>query len=65
MVGWKVVCFNVLVVELYCFCGISCYLGFGSLGFDLIWVDVDIFECVVCIECYCIEGMLVSELLLD
>ncbi len=63
--GWKAVCFNAPVVELYRSRGASRHPGLGSLGPDLIRPDADILECVARVERYCVEGTTVAELLLD
>ena len=63
--GWKAVCFNAPVVELYRSRDASRHPGLGSLGPDLIRVDADILDCVARVERYCVEGTTVAELLLD
>jgi endonuclease VIII len=63
--GWKAVCFNAPVVELYRSREASRHPGLGSLGPDLIRADADILECVARIERLSVEGTTVAELLLD
>lgn len=63
--GWKAVCFNAPVVELYRSRDTSRHPGLGSLGPDLIRPDADILECVARVERFCTEGTTVAELLLD
>ena len=63
--GWKAVCFNAPVVEVYRSRETSRHPGLGSLGPDLVLADADILECVARIERYCYQGTTVAELLLD
>ena len=63
--GWKAVCFDAPVVELYRAREASRHPGLGSLGPDLIRPDADILECVARVERCCTETTTVAELLLD
>ena len=63
--GWKAVCFNAPVVELYRAREASRHPGLGSLGPDLCRDDADITECVARIDRYCAPQASVAEMLLD
>ena len=63
--GWKAVCFNAPVVELYRAREASRHPGLGSLGPDLCREDADITECVARIDRYCAPQASVAEMLLD
>ena len=63
--GWKAVCFNAPVVELYRAREASRHPGLGSLGPDLCRDDADITDCVARIDRYCAPQASVAEMLLD
>lgn len=63
--GWKAVCFNAPVVEVYRSRETTRHPLLGSLGPDLARADADILECVARIERFVYEGTTVAEVLLD